>query len=86
MSKEIERHCVEIFRDVVGVAHTVQISGWDDMKLLNASLESMEIDSLTLLDFVMKVESAYDIELDEAAVNSCRTIEDLSKLVANTKQ
>jgi hypothetical protein len=37
-------------------------------------LETFDADSLTLLEFIMEVESAYDVELNEADVNACRTI------------
>jgi acyl carrier protein len=86
MPESIEQHCVSIFREVVGIAHPVQISDWDDARLLQAPFESIEVDSLTLLDFVMQVESAYDIELDEAAVNACSTIRELATLVVAARQ
>ena len=69
-----------------GVAHSVPVSSWDDARLLHVSFESIDVDSLTLLDFVMQVESAYGIELDEAAVNACRTIGEFAALVAAAKQ
>jgi acyl carrier protein len=57
------------------------VTSWDDAKLLAEPLEALDVDSLTLLDFVMRVESAYDVELDEAEVNSCRTVGELAALV-----
>lgn len=86
MPEPIEQHCADIFRKVVGMAHPVPVASWDTARLLNAPMESMEIDSLTMLDFVMQVESAYEVELDEAAVNSCRTIGELAALVAAAVQ
>ena len=82
MLDPIEQHCVNIFRNVVGITHSVPVFSWDDARLLRSPLESIDVDSLTLLDFVMQVESVYDIELDEAAVNACRTIRELAALVA----
>ncbi len=82
MLDPIEQHCASIFRNVVGIAHPVPVHKWDDVRLVQSPLESVGVDSLTLLDFVMQVESAYDIELDEAAVNACRTIREIAALVA----
>ncbi len=45
--------------------------GWSDEPLLKEPLEALDVDSLTLLEFVMAVETAYDVELDEDDVNSC---------------
>ena len=49
-------------------------------------LEAIDVDSLTLLDFVMQVESTYNVELDEAEVNSCRTLGELAALVTSAKK
>jgi len=70
-----------MFREAVGLAHTDSVATWDDARLLSEPLERIDVDSLTLLEFVMKVESAYDVELDEAEVNSCRTVGELAALV-----
>jgi acyl carrier protein len=86
MHDPIEQGCARIFRDAVGIAHTVPVTTWDDARLLSESLDAMDVDSLTLLEFVMKVESAYDVELDEADVNSCRTIGELAALVIAAKK
>jgi acyl carrier protein len=86
MHDPVEQHCARIFRDVVGLAHPTPVSTWDDARLLAEPLEAMEVDSLTLLDFVMQVESSYDVELDEADVNACRTIGELAGLVAVARQ
>ena len=59
---------------------------WRIRKLLAEPLESFDVDSLVLLDFVMRVESAYDVELDEAEVNSCRTVGELAALVVAAKK
>jgi acyl carrier protein len=86
MHDSIEQGCARIFREAVGIAHTVPVMTWDDARLLSESLEAIDVDSLTLLEFVMKVESAYDVELDEADVNSCRTIGELAALVIAAKK
>lgn len=74
MPDSIEQTCTRIFRGVVGFAHSVPLQSWDDARLLAEPIEAIDVDSLTLLDFIMQIEDAYDIELDEEAVNSCRTI------------
>jgi len=67
---------VQIFREVIG------LTTWDDTRLLAEPLDALKVDSLTLLDFVMQVEDAYDVALDEDAVQRCRTIGELAEMVA----
>jgi acyl carrier protein len=86
MHDPIEQGCARIFREAVGIAHTVPVTSWDDTKLLSAPLEAIDVDSLMLLEFVMKVESTYDVELNEAEVNSCRTLGELAALVIAAKR
>ena len=71
---------------MVGLAHTVPVSTWDDARLLVEPMEALDVDSLTLLEFIMQVESDYDVELDEAAVNACRNIAELAALVTTAKR
>jgi acyl carrier protein len=86
MHEPVEQHCARIFRDVIGLAHPAPVSTWDDARLLAEPLEAFDADSLTLLEFIMQVESAYDVELNEADVNACRTISELAALVAAARQ
>jgi acyl carrier protein len=86
MPNPTEERCARIFRDVVGIAHSVPVISWDDERLLTEPLEAIDVDSLTLLDFVMQVESTYNVELDEAEVNSCRTLGELAALVNAAKK
>jgi acyl carrier protein len=86
MLSAIEQRCALLFREAIGNAHTVPVSSWDDVKLLAEPLESLDVDSLMLLDYVMRIESAYDVELDEAEVNSCRTVGELVALVVAAKK
>ena len=51
------------------------------LRLLTESLEAIDIDSLSRLEFIMRVESAYGVELDESKVNACRTIREFAALV-----
>jgi len=49
--------------------------------LLQEPLEALEVDSLTLLEYVMAVEEAFNVELDENEVNACGNVADLVQLV-----
>ena len=73
--------CARIFRDVAGLNNSSEHYGWSDERLLKEPLEALEVDSLTLLEFVMDVETAYDVELDEDDVNRCSNVGDLVQLV-----
>lgn len=73
--------CARIFRDVAGLNDSSEHYGWSDDRLLQEPLEALEVDSLTLLEFVMAVEEAYTVELDEDDVNRCENVGDLVQLV-----
>jgi len=74
--------CARIFRDVAGLNNSSEHWGWSDQRLLKEPLEALEVDSLTLLEFVMEVETVYGVELDEADVNRCSSVGDLVQLVS----
>jgi acyl carrier protein len=82
MSDSLCSGCVEIFREVSGLENSSIHFSWSDERLLKEPLEKLDVDSLTLLEFVMKVESAYDVELNEEDVNRCKSVGDLVALVA----
>ena len=44
-------------------------------------LEAFQVDSLTLLEFVMAVEEEFNVEIDEDEVNACTNVGDLVRLV-----
>lgn len=44
-------------------------------------LEELDIDSLTILEFVVAVEDAFDISLDDARISACDTIGDVMDLI-----
>jgi acyl carrier protein len=81
MAETVEQRCIGIFRDIAGLANPELVSTWDDSRLLTESLEAIDIDSLSRLEFIMRVESAYGVELDESKVNACRTIREFAALV-----
>lgn len=85
MPDPIEEGCARIFRGVISLAHPSNVGVWDDARLLAEPFEAIDFDSLTLLDFVMQVEDAYSVELDEAAVNRCRTLGEFAAIVAAAK-
>ena len=74
--------CARIFREIVALYETSKYDNWTDERLLREPLEVFNLDSLTLLEYVMTVEEAYGIELNEDDVNRCEAIGDLVKLVA----
>jgi len=44
-------------------------------------LEELDIDSLTILEFVVAVEDTFDISLDDAQISTCDTIGDVMDLI-----
>jgi acyl carrier protein len=86
MADSIEEGCARIFREVISLSHPIHVTAWKDARLLAEPLEAIDVDSLSLLDFVMQVEDAYGVELDEAAVSNCRTIRELAALVATAER
>jgi acyl carrier protein len=79
MPESIEQGCARIFRGVISLEHPMH--AWDDERLLAEPLDAIDIDSLTLLDFVMQIEDAFGVELNEVAVNNCRTVGELVAIV-----
>ena len=73
--------CARIFRDVADLKNSKTHYAWSDERLLQESLEALEVDSLTLLEYVMAVEEAFNVELDENEVNACGNVADLVQLV-----
>lgn len=74
--------CARIFREIAGLENSSKYFGWSDKRLLEEPLTAFEIDSLTLLELVMAVETAYGVELDEGEVNNCSCLGDLVELVS----
>jgi acyl carrier protein len=81
MDETVEQRCVHIFREIINLQNPELVSAWSDDRLLAEPLEAVDIDSMSRLDFIMRVESAYNVELDEADVNACRTVRDFAALV-----
>jgi acyl carrier protein len=82
MTDSLSAECAQTFREVSGLENSSEHCGWSDERLLAEPLGALGIDSLTLLEFVMRVETDYDVELDEEEVNRCKNVADLVALVA----
>jgi acyl carrier protein len=76
MTDSVEQGCVQIFREVTG------LETHDDSRLLAEPLDALDLDSLTLLEFVMHIEDTYNVELNEESVRRCRNLGELITLVA----
>ena len=74
--------CARIFRDVADLKNSKTHFTWSDERLLQEPLEALEVDSLTLLEYVMAVEEEFNVEIDEDEVNACGNVGDLVRLVA----
>lgn len=81
MNDETAHACVRIFRDTTGLDNTPRGAAMSDAEVLAAPLDSFEIDSLETMEFIMAVEDRFTVELNEAAVNDCRTLAELVGLV-----
>jgi acyl carrier protein len=73
--------CVRIFREVADLKNSKTHYDCSDAQLLQEPLEALDVDSLTLLEYVMAVEEAFNVELDEDEVNACANVGDLVRLV-----
>jgi acyl carrier protein len=79
--ESIPATCVRIFRQVADIKNTEMYFNWSDERLMQEPLDALDVDSLTLLEYVMAVEEAFNIELDEDEVNTCENVGDLVRLV-----
>jgi acyl carrier protein len=73
--------CARIFRHVADLKYSQTHFTWNDERLLQEPLEAFQVDSLTLLEFVMAVEEEFNVEIDEDEVNACTNVGDLVRLV-----
>jgi acyl carrier protein len=70
--------------DILRASHAfqeAQAARLDDVALLAASIDELNFDSLEKLEFVMKLEDAFAIMLDETAIEMCGTVLDLTLLI-----
>src|SRR4051812_48400330 len=66
--------CAQIFRHVADLKYSQTHFAWSDERLLQEPLEALQVDSLTVLEYVMAVEEEFNVEIDEDAVNACRNV------------
>lgn len=82
MNEALSAGCAKIFREVSGLGNSSTHFAWSDEELLKAQFDALGVDSLVLLEFVMEVENAYNVSLNEEDVNRCERVADLVALVA----
>jgi len=82
MTDDTATACVEIFRRTTGLDTSRRGVAMSDEHILSAPIDSFAIDSLETMEFIMAVEDRFNVELNEEAVNACRSIADLAQLVA----
>lgn len=85
MTDETSRICLEVFREATGLDHSHRRAAMSDEEMMAAPIDSFKIDSLETMEFVMAVEDRFDVLLDEQLVNSCNTLADFARLVAETR-
>ncbi|WP_421850813.1 acyl carrier protein [Oricola sp.] len=78
---EVSAVCVHIFLDITGLINSTEGSAGSADAMLQAPIDSFDIDSLTTMEFIMAVEDEFAVELEESAVNECATIGELANLV-----
>ena len=81
MTKPAREVCAELFREISGLVDSSIYYSWSNERLLAKPVKELDVDSLALLEFVMAVENRYNIELDDARVQACRTVGELCALV-----
>ncbi len=84
MTDETSRVCIEIFRDMMGL-DTAGEARLSADEILIRPIASFDIDSLDTMEFVMAIEDRFDVLLNEAAVNECRTLDDFVTLVTDAR-
>lgn len=77
----VDRACAEIFRTLNGLALVPGDDSLGDREIIARPIESFDMDSLSVMEYVMAVEDRFEVELDELAVHRCGTIADLAALV-----
>lgn len=81
MTSPIEIRCTGIFRKAAGLENAPAHADRDDRQIADASFDEFGIDSLTAMEFVMEVETEFGVELDEDAVNECKSVREVAALV-----
>ena len=82
MDEETAAACIEIFRNVAGPTNPRDGGSLSNAQILSDPIDSFDIDSLTIMEYIMAVEDRFNVELDEQAVNRCANIAELVTLVS----
>ena len=85
MTDEIERGCIEVFKQTTGMKHTASGDAMADAEILAKPIGDFDIDSLETMEFIMGVAERFGVQLDEEAVNRCATISELAALVTASR-
>ncbi|MEJ6784305.1 acyl carrier protein [Aminobacter sp. Piv2-1] len=82
MTEDIGRACVEMFRDIAGLNSSSHGAGISDAQILSDPIDSFDVDSLTVMEYVMGLEERFGVLLDEEAVNGCANVGELAALIS----
>lgn len=85
MTDETSMVCIEIFRDTMGLDTPGEGPRLSGDEILIRPIASFDIDSLDTMEFVMAIEDRFDVLLNEAAVNECKTLDDFVTLVTDAR-
>lgn len=80
MTDDTALTCIRIFRETTGIHNTLRGAAMSDEDMLSAPIDSFDIDSLETMEFIMAVEDRFNVELNEEAVNACKTLRELAAL------
>lgn len=79
--ERIRAECAAIFRELPVLGDEAEGNPLSDHDLLIRPFESFELDSLSVMQYIMAIEDRFDVALDEVAVKQCQTIAELAELV-----
>ena len=79
--EKIGAECAAIFRKLTALGDSKHGHSLSDQDLLTQPFETLEIDSLSIMEYVMAIEDRFEVVLDEVAVQQCQTIGELAALV-----
>ena len=75
----------EVFREVRDMLHAYNKSG-KQIESGTDILEDLEVDSLSVMNFIMKLEDHFDISIPLNVLSDIRTVGDLATTIAQLKR
>ena len=75
----------EVFREVRGMLHAYNKSG-KQIERGTDILEDLEVDSLSVMNFIMKLEDRFDISIPLNVLSDIRTVGDLAATICQLKR